>query len=68
MTSAEVLSALRTEPAGITTRALAARMRQPRYAVHSHISKLAAYGKIEKVPIPGYRQKSLYRLKVGSAV
>ncbi len=63
-TRAGVLAALQLVPLGITTAALADQMCAPRYAVSSILSKLAAYGLIDKaVLISGHANGALWKPK-----
>jgi predicted transcriptional regulator len=60
-TTAEILEALKGETA-VSIAELAAKMGSPSYNVSSRVSKLHAYGQVERELVVGYRHKFRYRL------
>lgn len=52
-TRADILAAIEREPAGITSAGLAAKLHTTRYRVSGVLSKLAAYGHIDKNGLAG---------------
>lgn len=60
-TRAQVLAAVEGQPDGLTTAAFARLLGTVPGAISSTLSKLAAYGTIEKVPLPGSAQRVIWR-------
>lgn len=63
VTKQQILQLLRAAPEGLSSNELAARLGAASYDARARLSKLAAYGEIEKINNPSPPGKTKWRLK-----